>query len=324
VRSDASQTWLGDPAALLANLQLRLDSLYSESRASQWSVSRAQFVSALERSVRKRFSDSRATQASLKSYLETLHNEDLALACGCIHGSEAAWEHFVRTYRPYLRAAAGVITRNSIAGTDLADSLFAELYGLRDGKHGENSLFRYFHGRSSLRTWLRTVLAQRHVDRLRQIRRWQPLDGDDGLERPLPAPKSGTSESLDPHRGRYLRQFVHALTICLAAMNSDDRRRLELYYARERTLAEVGRLLGEHESSVSRNLERARKELRQKVEDCLRAGISGDAETGFSPMSEAEIALSFQYASEDAPIDFRQLFPEKSSRKAQPERKEPV
>ena len=90
---------------------------------------------------------------------------------------------FVREYRGYLRASAGTITRHSQAGTDaheLADSLFAELFGLADGKRGEHSLFRYFHGRSSLRTWLRTILAQRHIDRLRESKRWEEFSGEDG------------------------------------------------------------------------------------------------------------------------------------------------
>jgi hypothetical protein len=39
-------------------------------------------------------------------------------------------------------------------------------------------------------------------------------------------------------------------------------------------------------------------------------------------MSDAEITACFEYASEDAPIDFRQLFPEKSPEKRQPGRKE--
>ena len=319
--SDRSPTPLREAAALLANLQPRLDALYVESRALAWSVSRPQFVSALERSVQRRFTDCPVTEASLEEYLGTLHLEDLALACGCMQGSEEAWEYFVRTYRPYLRASAGAITRNSLAGTDLADSLFAELYGLVDGKRGEASLFRYFHGRSSLRTWLRTVLAQRHVDRLRQTRRWQPLERDDGMERPVLTQNIATNP-LDPKRGVYLRRFVHALTVCMATMSSEDRKRLELYYAREKTLAEVGRLLGEHESSVSRNLERARRELRHKVEENLRIGASGDPESNCSPMSDAEVTLCFEYVSEDAPIDFRQLFPEGPSRKREAGRKE--
>lgn len=299
-----------DAATLLANLQLRLDSLYSQSRASDWSVSPEQFFSALERSVRRRFAASHLTTSALEQYLETLHLDDLVLACGCMNGSEAAWEYFVRTYRPYLRASAGAITRNSSAGIDLADSLFAELYGLVDGKRGESSLFRYFHGRSSLRTWLRTVLAQRHINHLRRTRRWQPLERDDVAEARI-APDKSATPPLDPHRALYLRRFLYALSDGLAALDHQDRQRLELYYAREKTLAEIGKLLGEHESSVSRHLERARKALRQKVEEHLRTGASGDSSSALPSMSDEEIALCFQYASEDAPIDFRQLFPEK-------------
>jgi hypothetical protein len=91
-----------------------------------------------------------------------------------------------------------------------------------------------------------------------------------------------------------------------------DRKRLELYYARKKTLAEIGRLLGEHESSASRHLERTRRGLRAQVEQCLRSGCyPGDPVRNLALMSDAEIALCFQYAAEDSPIDFRQMFPEK-------------
>ncbi|HYA64072.1 MAG TPA: sigma-70 family RNA polymerase sigma factor [Candidatus Sulfotelmatobacter sp.] len=314
-----------DPAILLRDLQLRVQSLYASSPASDWGVTLQQFAAALERSVRKRFAEYAATQQSLEGYLETLHLDDLALATACMQGSEAAWEYFVSTYRGYLRASAGAVTKNSRSGTDaqeLADSLFAELYGLVDGKRGEASLFRYFHGRSSLKTWLRAILAQRHVDRLRQSRRWESLEREDGEEKIVP-PQSIATPALDPYRSQYLKRFLFSLTACLEALEAGDRKRLELYYARGKTLAETGRLLGEHESSVSRNLERTRRELRAKVEEFLRAGgARGSQVRGFPPMTDAEIALCFQYAAEEAPIDFRQLFPEKPSGRSGAGRKE--
>lgn len=314
-----------DPAILLRELQLRAQSLYASSPASDWGVTLQQFAAALERSVRKRFAEGAATQRSLEEYLETLHLDDLALATACMEGSGAAWEYFVSTYRGYLRASAGAVTKNSRSGTDaqeLADSLFAELYGLVDGKRGEASLFRYFHGRSSLKTWLRAILAQRHVDRLRQSRRWESLEHEDGEEKTA-QPQSITAPALDPHRGQYLQRFVSSLTVCLEGLKAEDRKRLELYYARGKTLAEIGRLLSEHESSVSRNLERARRELRAKVEEFLRDGGGRGNQVGsFPPMTDAEIALCFQYAAEEVPIDFRQLFPEKPSGQSGAGRKE--
>ena len=102
----------------------------------------------------------------LERYLKSLHLEDLALACACADGDEAAWEHFVREYRPSLYRAADALDPSGRA-RELADSLYADLYGTTERAGERRSLFRYFHGRSSLPTWLRAVLAQRHVDAIR-------------------------------------------------------------------------------------------------------------------------------------------------------------
>lgn len=58
---------------------------------------------------------------------------------------------------------------------DLADSLYGDLYGVDERGAVRQSLLRYFHGRSSLGTWLRVVLTQRYVDRVRSARRTGPL-----------------------------------------------------------------------------------------------------------------------------------------------------
>jgi len=94
-----------------------------------------------------------------------------------------------------------------------------------------------------------------------------------------------------------------------------DRERLERYYVRQLKLAEIGRHLGEHESSVSRNLERIRQELRALAEQHLRDAFS---------LRDAEIQQCFEYAAEDAPIDFRQLFPGAKRGASPVSRKEPT
>jgi IS30 family transposase len=60
------------------------------------------------------------------------------------------------------------------------------------------------------------------------------------------------------------------------------------------TLAEIGRALGEHEATVSRQLERTRRELRRRVDAALRAEAR---------LSEAQIALCYEYALEEWPFD---------------------
>ncbi len=297
-------------------LEPLLSSLFSQSGAGRWGLSPAQFADGLERSVRKRFPEGPPARERLEEYLLSLHSEDLALATACLEGSESAWEFFVGEYRGYLRAAAGAITGASRFGSnprELADSLFSDLFGLADGKRGERSLFRYFHGRSSLKTWLRTVLAQRYVDHIRSQRRWESLDAEDGEKPELP-PEPARPPLVDPHRAHYLSCFAAALRHCLQLLGAADRERLELYYARQVKLAEIGRRLGEHESSVSRSLDRIRRELRAHTERHLREAFS---------FSEAQIHQCLEYAAEDAPIDFRQLFPGEKPRTSPAKGKEP-
>src|SRR5260370_39447602 len=116
---------------------------------------RDRFPAAVGRSPRKALTPGTVTPQKLQNYLRALHLEDLALATACVDGNEAAWEHFFSTYRAYLRAAAAAILRclaSSAGACDLADSLFSEVYGLAGGRGTERALFRYFHGRSSLKT----------------------------------------------------------------------------------------------------------------------------------------------------------------------------
>src|SRR5712672_998091 len=300
--------------------QLLLNQLFAEARAASWGVDRDAFTATLQLSAKKHFVEDIPPVAKLEGYFFSLHLQDLALACGCAQGNPAAWDYFVSTYRGYLRSAAGIILHcppDSPAAQELADSLFAELYGLSEGAN-RRSLFRYFHGRSSLKTWLRAVLAQRHVDAIRASRRFTNLDSADGeidlnALRPalLPAINpDGAGLQRDPHRDEFVALFHRTLEVALGLLAPRDKERLRLYYAAEQTLAEIGRKLGEHESSVSRNLDRTRRELRQQVEQALRKGSSSlDGHAG-AGLSDAQISLCFQYASEDASIDLDRLLPE--------------
>jgi RNA polymerase sigma-70 factor (ECF subfamily) len=306
-----------DAVQALRDRPALIDRLYTLANAERWKLSQEQFAVALQRSASKYPATGMRAPHHLEEYLGALHLEDLALATACCAGIDAAWEHFVNTYRAYLRTAAGAILRCNAAtaeACDLADSLFSELYGLTDGKGTERSLFRYFHGRSSLKTWLRAVLAQRHIDSIRAGRRFEELaedDTGDGPPRTLLGPQT---QPVDPHRERYVASFTRALQTALDCLDPQEKERLRLYYAEEKTLAEIGRLLGEHESSVSRHLDRVRRDLRQAVEGILRKGIG--AANGFAVqpgMSDAEIALCFECSGGEVPIDLDKLLPRSKS-----------
>ncbi len=94
--------------------------LYARSGADRWQVSAERLHLAVERSLDHRFPNA-ATEADAAVYLESLHADDLALACACIDGHDGAWEHFIRELRPQLYHAARTIAGDD--GRELADSI---------------------------------------------------------------------------------------------------------------------------------------------------------------------------------------------------------
>src|SRR5580658_5473719 len=129
-------------------------------------IEREAFGVALWRSVEK----SGVTEARVPAYLRGLRVADLALAAACVAGSDAAWQTLLCTMRAPLRAAGRAMAGDG--GEELADALFGELYAAREAKLGS------YAGRSSLAGWLRAVLHQTWIDRLRSGKRLQQLDED--------------------------------------------------------------------------------------------------------------------------------------------------
>jgi RNA polymerase sigma-70 factor len=239
--------------------------LYLRSGASRWGVAQPTFATALEGAIAHRFGDAVHSRDEAESFARSLHLEDLALACACRDGGAEAWEHFIQEYRPTLLAAARTIG-GVIAADDLMEALFADLYPGAAGAKVRTSLFGYYHGRARLSSWLRSVLAQRYVDRYRKSRRTVPLDE-------TAAALAGRSDPFadEPHRSEYLRMAQEAFDAAVASLTPDERLRLRLYYGRSLTLAQIGRLVGEHEATVSRKLTRSRRLLRSDVESRLTA-----------------------------------------------------
>lgn len=257
---------------------------------------------AVDRSVAHRFRDSSPDEKTISTYVESLNAADLGLAIMCDAGDETAWEHLVLAYRPLLYRAAGIMVGSEETGRELADGLWAELYGVGRTRSsvepgGERrSLFRYFHGRSKLSTWFRSVLAQRHVDLVRTRHRTESLDADDHGERGghSSVRDTVTVEATDPDHARYARLFQQALQEAIGTLEPRDRLRLSYYYVQSLTLAETGRLLKEHEATVSRKLARARKQLRLAVEHTMKDRHR---------LTPDEIDLCYQYVVEGGSAD---------------------
>src|SRR5260370_7137329 len=254
----SAETSISGLAEFLAAHAPLLESLYVRSQAARWNVSYDEFAEALYRSACQHLGSGKRASDKVETYFRALHLEDLGLACALRRGFEAAWEQFVAEYRPVLHAAARAIVgaAGEARARELADSLYAELYGLnRSGAARKHSLLEYFHGRSKLATWLRTVLAQRHVDAFRASLRTESLDDENAPHRAAGLPAATAAfEQIDPDRARLLPRLFEAISEALATLPAPDRLLLSLYYVQELTLAQIARLRAVHEASISRPL----------------------------------------------------------------------
>ncbi len=199
-----------------------------------------------------------ADLAQVTEFTTHLRLEELALARACIAGHETAWELFLTRYREKLFSAAYSIVKSDANARELADSLYADLYGTKTADGKRSSKLSSYTGRGSLEGWLRAVLAQEFVNRFRREQRLV------SLEEQTEAGVQFAGESVDPAQAIDSR-LVEATDEALASLSPEDKFILANYYLDDRTLAETARLLGVHESTVSRKVEKITAATRKAI-----------------------------------------------------------
>jgi len=195
------------------------------------------------------------THQQQAGFYRALRLPDLVLARACARGHERAWQHFVAVYRQPLIRSAIAITGSETLGCDLADQLYAELYGLTSQNGERRCPLASYRGRGSLMGWLRTTLAQRHVDHHRRTHREEPLEEFD-VPAPDLAPQTPAAE---------LAQLEGAIDGALSRRAAEERFLLAAYFLDGQTLLQIARTLGVHEATISRRLQRATIEIRKQV-----------------------------------------------------------
>ena len=235
---------------------------FPDSGADRYGISPEQFLQFVTAVVTKYAAS--APQSEQLQLLEKLHLDELILARACSAGNETAWDTFLTRFRASLYESAYRIAGNDATGREIADELYAELYGIpnRDGRRV--SKLDYYMGRGSLEGWLRTVLAQHHIDRCRAYAKTVSLEEQVESGASFPAPAEPTMTPPDP-------RLPAALAQTLDELPPEDRFLLASYYLDQRTLAQLARALHVHESTMSRRLDRITTQLHKRVVKHLRA-----------------------------------------------------
>jgi RNA polymerase sigma-70 factor (ECF subfamily) len=152
--------------------------------------------------------------------------------------------HNVRVYRFILR-----IVRDATTAEDLVSQVFLDVWRTAG----------QFQGRSQVSTWLLSIARFKALTAMRQ-RRFEDIDQED--VRQIPDDSDTPETSLD-------RSDTSAiLRACVAKLSPAHREIINLVYYHEKSVEEVGQIIGIPQSTVKTRMFYARKQLADLLKGC--------------------------------------------------------
>lgn len=221
-----------------------------------------------------------AAHTEIEEFVHDIRADDLCLIVACERGNEQAWEDLVANFDSTVKSAARKISSNNEDAEDLASSIWAELYGLRQDADGnKKSKLAYYSGRGSLAGWLRAVVSQLAVDQFRKQSKFVQIEEEREFENLANEAAHNDGNHFGSHtenpedlltESQTSSDVSEALSAAIAALEAEDRLILKLYYFDDLKLKDIAATFGYHEATASRKLTRVQAEIRKGVEKGLR------------------------------------------------------
>ena len=223
-----------------------------------------------------------ADRNTIKQFIDEIRADDLCLIIACEKGDERAWEYLVANFDSTVKSAARKISGNNEDAEDLASSIWAELYGLRQDADGnKKSKLAYYSGRGSLAGWLRAVVSQLAIDEYRKQSRFVQVEENRDFENLAEDASNHTGNDRVVHHAANPEELLTseqssqdvslALKHAIESLEAEDRLVMKLYYFDDLKLKEIAAMFGYHEATASRRLVRIQAEIRKSVEKELRS-----------------------------------------------------
>jgi RNA polymerase sigma-70 factor (ECF subfamily) len=191
-------------------------------------------------------------------FVGKLYAKDLYLACGCVNVSERAWQILDNSYRKFIHDMVRLNYRNGTDSEEIADSVLVNLF-LPD-RSGHPRIASY-EGRSSLATWLRVIVVNRAIN---DRPNGKIASLPDGMP-DVPDPEALTKLDLTIRAERYGLVLKDALRCAFRGLTPREKLMLLWRYEKGLPLGQIARVLGIHQSNVTRQLVRLQNRLRQSV-----------------------------------------------------------
>ena len=225
--------------------------------------------------------NSKPQHAEIISFVDEIRADDLCLVIACERGDEKAWEDLVAGYDSTVKGAARKIAANSEDADDLASSIWAELYGLREDAKGERkSKLGYYSGRGSLGGWLRAVVSQLAIDQFRKQSKFVQIEETREFENLAEESSNNSnndgfvSHAANPEDlfgdKQASEDVARALKEAVESLEPEDKLIVKMYYFDDLKLKDIAAAFGYHEATASRRLSRLHTDIRKSVERNLR------------------------------------------------------
>lgn len=257
---------------------LQLDSVVSvaylegSSRFGNLGLELSAFVDRIHAIVKKHLGPS-PQPAQVEAFVKSLHLCDLYLATACAQYSpghnensgnksaehaSAAWKTLETTYRGFVCDLVRFFYRPGFVSQDLADNIIADLF-LPD-RSGASRIASY-DGRSSLSTWLRVIVCNRSINAQRCSANAKSTD----IQPEVPDQPALENIEMTLRARRYRVALEDSLGCACRKLTPRERLVLLWRYEDGLQLGQIAKLLGIHQSNVTRQLERMQSKLRDDV-----------------------------------------------------------
>jgi RNA polymerase sigma-70 factor (ECF subfamily) len=258
---------------------MRLVARASNSRRISLDDLKPRVDAALEKYLFK--ADPAAEHKDVVPFIDEIHADDLCLIVACEKGDEGAWEDLVANFDSNVKSAAREIISNNEDGEDLASSIWAVLYGLRqDAEGNKKSKLAYYSGRGSLAGWLRAVVSQLAVDQFRKQSKYVQIEETREFENLAEESSNHSGNNTLVHHEQSPEELFSeqqtaedvsgALRTAIDSLDTEDKLILKLYYFDDLKLKDIAAAFGYHEATASRKLVRIQTEVRKCVEKELK------------------------------------------------------
>ena len=198
-------------------------------------------------------------QAATLRFVASLNTTDLYLAGACAIPTELAWRRFVATYQAYIQGLADFFYATGGSANDLAGSILSDMF-LPDST-GRSRIASY-DGRSSLATWLRTIVKRRAINE--RERKWsgiEPLDSQPELVDSTAVSRVEASLC----SGRYESMVRDCLKCACDKLTERERLMLLWRYDEQLQVSQIAHIYAVNPSTITRQLEQVYRKLREEV-----------------------------------------------------------